>query len=447
VAKRKVERVAIRAAAKREHLRRAREDRLRVFSVQWGDGAWIDVAQDKPLKNVCMPDRADRGYLRLRFVRASRGNVVRGLDLGVQQMSLGEVAAIKSRFDFSYGHYVIGGGGATPIPPRANLIFTTQLLSINGKRLPPPPVRFCTYSYRFLRRLVNRCCTLHRHRRRKREQYSLLRQRERQRAAEANARRRRRRPLPPVYTAAGLQARAVGLLRWLRVLAPEPDEDDDEEEDDEEYDEEDYDDDDYDDDEEDDDDDDDEYFHALAREMDEEDERSLAGSEVPEAVAELSVEARRRQRYRDLKKLRTPATKMGAKVLFGSPAPRAPLRLKGKDKGKRQRGQRRDDDSNSFLSSSVSGSGRQSSSWATQSRRPSEDGSGSGSGSAGGREREARDALNRSPGSSPGGSPGGSQYSPSPVPPLRAHRVSISNFDTLSDLGDVSKPNSHREEK
>ena len=173
--------------------------------------------------------------MRLRFVRASRGNVVRGLDLAVQRMSLGEVAAVKTRFDFGYGHYIIGGGGATPVPPRANLLFTVQvrlgpawkycvtvsihshqgtpnpwptssspclftvqvrlnlpitchrsrhanllitvqLMSINGRRLPPVPLRACTYAARFARRLLNRCLTARRHRQARSAQYKLLRQ-------------------------------------------------------------------------------------------------------------------------------------------------------------------------------------------------------------------------------------------------------------------------------
>jgi hypothetical protein len=36
-----------------------------------------------------------RGFLDVRFVRASRGNVIRGIDAAVQEMSLGETADIQ----------------------------------------------------------------------------------------------------------------------------------------------------------------------------------------------------------------------------------------------------------------------------------------------------------------------------------------------------------------
>ena len=85
-------------------------------------------------------------------------------------------AQVKARFDFAYGHYIIGGGGSTPVPPRANLLFTVQLLSINGRRLPPAPLRACVYAARFVRRLAHRCFTARRHSQARAAQYRLLRQ-------------------------------------------------------------------------------------------------------------------------------------------------------------------------------------------------------------------------------------------------------------------------------
>jgi FK506-binding protein 1 len=53
--------------------------------------------------------------------------VIKGWDVGVMKMSLGEVATLDITSDFGYG--ANGAGGV--IPPNADLLFEVQLLGIN----------------------------------------------------------------------------------------------------------------------------------------------------------------------------------------------------------------------------------------------------------------------------------------------------------------------------
>merc|ERR1711934_574937 len=55
------------------------------------------------------------------------GQVIKGWDEGVIQMSLGQRATLKITSDFGYG--ARGAGGV--IPPNADLIFDVELLAIN----------------------------------------------------------------------------------------------------------------------------------------------------------------------------------------------------------------------------------------------------------------------------------------------------------------------------
>eukprot|EP01064_Diplonema_japonicum_P027355 TRINITY_DN393_c0_g1_i2.p2 TRINITY_DN393_c0_g1~~TRINITY_DN393_c0_g1_i2.p2 ORF type:complete len:109 (+),score=24.97 TRINITY_DN393_c0_g1_i2:55-381(+) len=55
------------------------------------------------------------------------GQVIKGWDEGVMQMSLGEKAILKISSDFGYG--ARGAGGV--IPPNADLNFEVELLKIN----------------------------------------------------------------------------------------------------------------------------------------------------------------------------------------------------------------------------------------------------------------------------------------------------------------------------
>ena len=56
------------------------------------------------------------------------GQVIRGWDEGVMQMSLGETAMLHISSDYGYG--ARGAGGV--IPPNADLDFKVELLEING---------------------------------------------------------------------------------------------------------------------------------------------------------------------------------------------------------------------------------------------------------------------------------------------------------------------------
>jgi hypothetical protein len=74
-------------------------------------------------------EEEDLGYIVVRLLLASRGSVLQGLDLAVQRMTVGETAHVKCRFDLAYGSYCL----SAHIPPRACVIFTVSLLSLNGK--------------------------------------------------------------------------------------------------------------------------------------------------------------------------------------------------------------------------------------------------------------------------------------------------------------------------
>merc|ERR1712066_1121083 len=60
------------------------------------------------------------------------GQVIRGWDEGVMQMSLGEKAKLAISADYGYG--ARGAGGV--IPPNADLNFDVELLAINGMKAP-----------------------------------------------------------------------------------------------------------------------------------------------------------------------------------------------------------------------------------------------------------------------------------------------------------------------
>ena len=60
------------------------------------------------------------------------GQVIKGWDEGVAQMSLGEKAMLRITSDYGYGPR--GAGGV--IPPNADLNFEVELLGINDKNSP-----------------------------------------------------------------------------------------------------------------------------------------------------------------------------------------------------------------------------------------------------------------------------------------------------------------------
>jgi len=148
-------------------------------------------------------------------------------------------------------------------------------------------------------------------------------------------------PLPPLMTVAGARARAVRLLRWMRVLPPAPvavgsDDEGLEEDEGEGSDGEDY--------------DADEAADAF-------DDGGEAAAALAASGLKLSAAELQRQRLKLMKKLRTPANKVAAKALFGY-RPRAPP---GHPPGRPIREHRRprrggdeDDSTNSFVSSAHS---------------------------------------------------------------------------------------------
>lgn len=70
-----------------------------------------------------------QGFIVLRLIPATRGSVVVGLDEAVRQMTLGETANVKCRYDYAYGNFSMG----SHIPPRANVVFKVKLLDINHR--------------------------------------------------------------------------------------------------------------------------------------------------------------------------------------------------------------------------------------------------------------------------------------------------------------------------
>ena len=57
-----------------------------------------------------------------------RGEVIKGWDDGVLQMSLGEKAELNITSDYGYGAY----GAGDVIPPNADLVFEVELLKIGA---------------------------------------------------------------------------------------------------------------------------------------------------------------------------------------------------------------------------------------------------------------------------------------------------------------------------
>ena len=89
---------------------------------------WFDV-QKISVKNAFDVENSDRGQLIVRLIPSGRGHVVRGLDVGVRHMTLGETSTVKVRYDYAYGNYWMG----SHIPPRSNINFSVELVSINGR--------------------------------------------------------------------------------------------------------------------------------------------------------------------------------------------------------------------------------------------------------------------------------------------------------------------------
>jgi FK506-binding protein 1 len=58
------------------------------------------------------------------------GQVIKGWDEGVIQMSVGEISTLNITADFGYG----AAGAGADIPPNADLVFDVELVAINGKK-------------------------------------------------------------------------------------------------------------------------------------------------------------------------------------------------------------------------------------------------------------------------------------------------------------------------
>jgi hypothetical protein len=89
----------------------------------------------------------DRGEIVVKLIRSNRGIVLRGLDAGVRAMSLGELSQIKVRYDRAFSSFSMG----TALPPRANIVFTVELLLINGMGKYGAPIRLIKRVGRMLR--------------------------------------------------------------------------------------------------------------------------------------------------------------------------------------------------------------------------------------------------------------------------------------------------------
>lgn len=69
-----------------------------------------------------------RGTVNCRFLYHTRGSVVRGLDVAVSHMSLGERARVEVRSDYGFGEVY----AARKVPPNATLVFVAQVAAIGN---------------------------------------------------------------------------------------------------------------------------------------------------------------------------------------------------------------------------------------------------------------------------------------------------------------------------
>lgn len=67
-----------------------------------------------------------RGTVDCRFLYHTRGSVLRGLDVAVSHMSLGERARVEVRSDYGFGEVY----GSRNVPPYATLVFVAQVAAI-----------------------------------------------------------------------------------------------------------------------------------------------------------------------------------------------------------------------------------------------------------------------------------------------------------------------------
>lgn len=70
-----------------------------------------------------------RGTLNARFLLHTRGSVLRGLDVAVSHMSLGERAKVEVRSDYAFGEVY----GDRLLRPYATMVFVTQVTGIRHR--------------------------------------------------------------------------------------------------------------------------------------------------------------------------------------------------------------------------------------------------------------------------------------------------------------------------
>ena len=100
-----------------------------VTLADYGKGDTVDVHYLGTLTDGKKFDASyDRGQP-LQFT-AGKGQVIKGWDEGLLGMKIGEKRKLTIAPDLAYGDSGIGG----VIPPKATLVFETELVSINGNK-------------------------------------------------------------------------------------------------------------------------------------------------------------------------------------------------------------------------------------------------------------------------------------------------------------------------
>ena len=77
---------------------------LLLDNTEWSDVVTLHVETETTADDNLSAGES-RGQLVCRFIKALRGNVIRGLDTAVQHMSLGEHSMIKCRYDHAYASF------------------------------------------------------------------------------------------------------------------------------------------------------------------------------------------------------------------------------------------------------------------------------------------------------------------------------------------------------
>ena len=93
-------------------------------------GAMVDVHYEGRLTDGTVFDSSYERGSPLNF-NIGVGRVVEGWDIGIMSMNLGEKAELTIESDYGYGD----NGRPPSIPGYATMIFTVELLGINGRKL------------------------------------------------------------------------------------------------------------------------------------------------------------------------------------------------------------------------------------------------------------------------------------------------------------------------